>query len=128
MYRSLSTLQDLNHHAWQAVVYKRFALGQPETLRLRLIGFPGAVALQHSGELEIDTKNKRLLAPDVTAPEFAIAHVGEYDLKAAIANLDTDSTLTLVLPIQSGNPVTIEVPAKTLQEWWRVASWQPQAP
>lgn len=126
MYRSLSTLQDLDYRAWQTVVYKRFVLGQPETLRLRLVGFPGAIALQHPKALEIDTNNNRLLAPDVT--DLAIAHVGEYDLKPTIANLDTDSSLTLVLPIQNGELITIDVPAKTLQEWWRVASWQPQTP
>jgi hypothetical protein len=127
MYRSLSHLQDESHRAWQAVFYKRAQLGQPETLHLRLIGFPGVVTLEHSKPLEIESGNKIVAAVDVTPSEFPVAHVGEYDIKPILAQLDVDKPLKVILPIETER-VAIAIPSEVALEWWRVASWQPHTP
>ena len=127
MYRSLAHLQDESNRAWQAVFYKRFHLGQPETLHLRLIGFPGVIQLQHENPIELESGNKILAASDVTPTEFPLAHVGEYDIQPVLAQLDVEKSLKVSLPIEGGK-ATIAIPNETLLEWWRVASWQPQTP
>lgn len=124
MYRSLSTFQDNSQRAWQSVFYKRFHLGQPETLHLRLIGFPGAIDLIHPAPLEIATNDKVLTVSDITPSEFPTHHVGEYDFKAIVTQLDTDTPLKLVVQTKTGT-ATLKVPSEVLLEWWRVASWQP---
>lgn len=127
LYRSLSHLQDDADRAWQAVFYKRFHLGQPETLHLRLIGFPGAVKLQHSKPLEIESGTQIWLAEDVTPSQFPTAHVGEYDIKPLLVKLEAEKPLKVILSIDTGK-ATLTIPSETLLEWWRVASWQPQSP
>lgn len=124
LYRSLSRLQDESNRAWQVVFYKRFPLGQPDSIHIRLVGFPGAVVLNHEQPLEIEANQSLLSVEDVTSKEFPIAHVGEYDFKPVLNQLDTDTKLTLILHLQS-ELVRLKIPQETALEWWRVASWHP---
>lgn len=124
LYRSLSKLQDDSDRAWQVVFYKRFSLGQPDTIHLRLVGFPGLVTLDHDQPLEVEANRSLLSAEDVTSQTFPIAHVGEYDFKPVLMQLDTDTKLTLILHLNSGD-ARLKIPKETALEWWRVASWQP---
>lgn len=124
LYRSLSKLQDDRDRAWQVVFYKRFPLGQSDTIHLRLVGFPGLVKLHHDRPLEIEANRSLLSAKDVTPPDFSIAHVGEYDVKPVLNQLDTDTKLTLILHLESED-TRLRIPKETALEWWRVASWQP---
>jgi len=126
LYRSLSKLQDNSDRAWQVVFYKRFPLGQSDSIHLRLIGFPGLVTLDHDQPLEIEANRSLFRAEDVTSKDFPIAHVGEYDFKPVLTQLDTDTKLTLILHLTSGE-VRLKVPSETALEWWRVASWQPRS-
>ncbi|MBW4526896.1 MAG: DUF3122 domain-containing protein [Phormidium tanganyikae FI6-MK23] len=124
LYRSLSKLQDDSDRAWQVVFYKRFPLGQSDSIHLRLVGFPGLVTLDHNQPLEIEANRSLFPAEDVTPKDFSIAHVGEYDFKPLLNRLDTDTKLTLILHLDSGE-TRLEIPTETTLEWWRVASWQP---
>lgn len=124
LYRSLSKLQDDSDRAWQVVFYKRFPLGQSDTIHVRLIGFPGLVTINHEQPLEVEANRSLFSAEDVTAPDFPIAHVGEYDFKPVLNQLDTDTKLTLILHLNSGD-ARLKIPKETALEWWRVASWQP---
>lgn len=124
LYRSLSNLQDDRDRAWQVVFYKRFPIGQSDTIHLRLIGFPGLVTLDHDQPLEVEANRSLLNAEDVTFKEFPIAHVGEYDFKPVLNQLDTDTKLTLIVHLETG-AARLKIPQETALEWWRVASWQP---
>ncbi|MGG6268331.1 DUF3122 domain-containing protein [Leptolyngbya sp. AN03gr2] len=124
LFRSLSKLQDDRDRAWQVVFYKRFPLGQSDTIHVRLVGFPGLVKLDHDRPLEIEANRSLLSAKDVTPSDFSIAYVGEYDFKPVLNQLDTDTKLTLILPLDSGE-ARLKIPQETALEWWRVASWQP---
>jgi hypothetical protein len=125
LYRSLSRLQDDSNRAWQVVFYKRFPLGKPDSIHLRLVGFPGAVTIDHARSLELEANRSLLSVEDVTSKDFPIAHVGEYDFKPVLNQLDTDTKLILILPLKSGE-ARLKVPKDTALEWWRVASWQPE--
>ncbi len=124
LYRSLSKLQDDSDRAWQVVFYKRFPQGQPDSIHLRLVGFPGLVTLNHDQPLEIEADRSIFRAEDVTPKDFSILHVGEYDFKPVLNRLDTDTKLTLILHLNAGD-ARLKIPAETALEWWRVASWQP---
>ena len=124
LYRSLSGLQDDSDRAWQAVFYKQFQLGQADSIHLRLVGFPDVVTIDHDQSLEIEANRLLLSARDVTSKDFPIAHVGEYDFKPVLNQLDTDTRLALILHLKSGK-VRLKIPPETALEWWRVASWQP---
>jgi hypothetical protein len=122
--RSLSRLQDDSNRAWQVVFYQRFPLGQPNSIHLRLVGFPDAVTIDHARSLEVEANRSLLSIEDVTSPDFPTAHVGEYDFKPILTQLDTDTKLTLILHLKSGE-VRLRIPQETAMEWWRVASWRP---
>lgn len=124
LYRSLSRLQDESNRAWQAVFYKKNQPGQSDFIHLRLVGFPGAIALDHEQPLEIEADRSLLSAKDVTAKDFPTAHVAEYDFKPVLQQLDTNTKLALILHLKSGS-ARLEIPPATALEWWRVASWQP---
>lgn len=123
MYRSLSNLRDSHDRAWQAVLYKRLKDGKLEALHLRLIGFPGVIEVAHPRSLQVETRTGQLLtAEDVTPVNLPSPNVGEYDLQAILARLDTDTTFRLTIPLQRGQE-TLKIPKETMQEWWRVATW-----
>jgi hypothetical protein len=124
LYRSLSSLQDDSDRAWQAVFYKQFQPGKSDSIHLRLVGFPNVVQLDHAQSLEIEANRSLLSAQDVTSQDFPIEYVGEYDFKPVLNQLDTDTKLTLILHLKSGE-IRLKVPKATALEWWRVASWQP---
>ncbi|MBD1844245.1 DUF3122 domain-containing protein [Cyanobacteria bacterium FACHB-63] len=124
LFRSLSKLQDDSDRAWQVVFYKKFPFGQPDLIHLRVVGFPGLVTLNHEQPLEIEANRSLFRAEDVTSKEFPIAQVGEYDFKPVLTQLDTDTKLTLILPLTSGI-ARLKIPPETALEWWRIASWQP---
>jgi Protein of unknown function (DUF3122) len=123
LYRSLSTLQDSRDRAWQAVLFKRFQNERLVEIHLRLVGFPGVIELEHPRSLLIETRAGQLLtAEDVTPFNLPNQNVGEYDLQPVLAQLDTDLSFQLVLPLNSGRE-TLKLSKETLQEWWRVATW-----
>lgn len=124
LYRSLSRVQDDADRAWQAVFYKKIQPGQSDFIHLRLIGFPGVIALDHNQPLEIEANRSLLSAKDVTAKDFPTSHVAEYDFKPILHQLDTDTKLALIVHLKSGR-VRLEISQVTALEWWRVASWQP---
>lgn len=126
LYRSLSKLQDDSDRAWQLVFYKRYPVGQTDSIHLRLVGFPGLVTLNHDQPLEVEANRSLFPAEDVTPKDFSIAHVGEYDFKPVLNHLDTDTKLTLILHLNTGE-ARLKIPSETALEWWRVASWQPRS-
>lgn len=121
MWRSLQTLRDEAGHAWQVVLFKWVNRGQVESIHLRLVGFPGAAALQHPRSLQITTGTGKVLeAADVFAdsllsPDLA-THVGEYDVWDPLQQIQSDSPLRLALPLIEA-PVELPVPPFSVREW-----------
>ncbi len=123
LYRSLSTLQDSRDRAWQGVLFKRFKNGRLEEIHLRLVGFPELVVLEHPRSLEIETRiGQLLIAEDVTPSNLPNHNVGEYDLQPVLAQLDTNTSFQLIVPLRSGREM-LKLSKETIQEWWRVATW-----
>ena len=130
IYQSRQSLQDADGHSWQAIAFKRIdASDRPATVFLRLVGFPGAVDLDHTQPLTlISSLGDTLTAPDVSSQIFADnppePNVGQYNLQAILPQLGTAIPLRLSLATTQGSPVELSIAPTVLEEWKIVFSCQ----
>jgi hypothetical protein len=122
--RSLESLRDLDYQSWQVVAYREGPPGG--VLRLRIVGYPGRVRLDHPTSLIVQGGRGSWQLADVTLanPKLAAdgrAAVAEFDLAPLIADLHKNRPLRLQLP---GVFVELPVPPYVVAEWRRL----PQEP
>jgi len=118
MYRSQQSLRDISDRAWQAVLYKRITSGKLETLRLRLVGFPGIINLDHPQKLQVTTGNGKVWkAEDILLDYSFPPNIGEYDFLEVMKSLDYDTPLRLNLYLEDSSKAEIVVPIFAVKEW-----------
>jgi hypothetical protein len=122
--RSLESLRDLDHQSWQLVAYREGRPGGP--LRLRVVGYPGKVRLDHPTALIVRSGRSRWELADLTLANPSLAADGraaaaEFNLSPLLADLRQDRPLRLELP---GVFVELPVPPFVVAEWRRL----PNAP
>jgi hypothetical protein len=115
--RSLESLRDLDYQSWQVVVYREGRAGGP--LKLRIVGYPGKVRLDHPTSLLVRSGRRLWELPDITLDNPRLAADGraaaaEFDLAPLIADLDQNRPLRLELP---GVFVELPVPPFVVEEW-----------
>jgi len=115
--RSLESLRDLDYQSWQVVAYREGPPGGP--LKLRIVGYPGKVRLDHPTALQVQSGRFHWALADVTLanPQLAAdgrAAAAEFDLAPLLADLHQDRPLRLVLP---GVFVELPVPPFVVAEW-----------
>ncbi|MDA0717614.1 MAG: DUF3122 domain-containing protein [Cyanobacteria bacterium] len=115
--RSLESLRDLDYQSWQLVAYREGPPGGP--LKLRIVGYPGKVRLDHPTSLQVRSGHFLWELADVTRanPQLAVdgrAAAAEFDLAPLLADLRQDRPLRLVLP---GVFVELPVPPFVVAEW-----------
>ena len=115
--RSLESLRDLDYQSWQVVAYREGPPGGP--LKLRIVGYPGKVRLDHPTSLQVRSGHFRWELADVTLANPQLAGDGraaaaEFDLAPLLADLHQDRPLRLVLP---GVFVELPVPPFVVAEW-----------
>jgi len=115
--RSLESLRDLDYQAWQLVAWREGPPGGP--LRLRVVGFPGKVRLDHPTALRVRSGEHRWELADVTLANPRLATDGraaaaEFDLAPLLADLSRNRPLRLQLP---GVFTELPVPPFVVQEW-----------
>jgi hypothetical protein len=115
--RSLESLRDLDDQSWQVVAYREGPPGGP--LRLRIVGYPGKVRLDHPTALEVRSGRLRWDLADVTLTSAALARdnraaAAEFDLAPLLADLDRDRPLRLRLPRVFSE---LAVPPYVVAEW-----------
>jgi hypothetical protein len=115
--RSLESLRDLDYQSWQVVAYREGPPGGP--LKLRIVGYPGKVRLDHPTALQVQSGRFHWDLADVTLanPQLAAdgrAAAAEFDLAPLLADLHQDRPLRLVLP---GVFVELPVPPFVVAEW-----------
>ncbi len=115
--RSLESLRDLDDQSWQLVGYRQGPPGGP--LRLRIVGYPGKLRLDHptllavrSGVFQWELADLTLANPQLTADARAAA--AEFDLAPLLADLDRDRPLRLRL---RGGFTDLLVPPYLVAEW-----------
>ena len=115
--RSLESLRDLDYQSWQLVAYREGAPGGP--LRLRIVGYPGKVRLEHPTELLVSSGRRQWQLADVTLENPRLASDGrsaaaEFDLAPLLAELGQNRPLRLQLP---GVFDELPVPPYVVAEW-----------
>jgi hypothetical protein len=121
-YHSQVSIKDGNGYSWQVVLFKLFQPGEPTSINLRLVGFPGVVEFTHPHSLEIVTaKGKLLTASDVYAEKSPAPNVGEYRLTDVLNKLPSTDALKLFLPLKSSPALMLTIPEAVVLEWqWLV--------
>lgn len=126
--QSRTTLADQSGNRWQAITFKRSKPDGSEIVALRLVGFPGAVAIDRSQPLVlIDSLGNTATAADASAPIFTDSdnpdpHVGQYDLQPVLNSLRPELPLELQVPVVDGEPVVLQIAPQTIREWQQVAN------
>ncbi|MEG5035007.1 DUF3122 domain-containing protein [Microcoleus sp. AT3-D2] len=117
MFRSVQSLRDKDHKAWQVVLYKRVKSGVVKSLNLRLVGFPGT-ELQHPVPLKVAAGKREIgKANDIWNESDLPINVGEYDFKSIITELESNRPLLLSLPVKNQNETQVLVPPFAVREW-----------
>jgi hypothetical protein len=126
MVRSLQTLRDRKERAWQLVMYKqspskarRGQLKAAGFVHLRLVGYPGAIAVNHPDALTMTREGATQTISDVT-PDGLSQNIGEYDFTQVLQEIDSNAPVWLQVPVL-GKPVRLTVPPFIIQEWRNVA-------
>lgn len=123
VYQSRQTLKDQQGSSWQAIAFKRSRPDHTATLYLRLVGFPGTVAIDHSQPLILtDLLGKTLTATDVSQEMFADKtqmepNFGEYDLQPILMQLDPAIPLQITLPTPASPEIILNVSPEVIGEW-----------
>ncbi|KEF42927.1 MAG: hypothetical protein ER33_03410 [Cyanobium sp. CACIAM 14] len=126
--RSLESLRDLDQRSWQVVAYREGPPGGP--LRLRIVGYPGRVRIDHPTPLLVSSGRRLWELADLTlaSPKLAgdsRAAAAEFDLAPLLADLSRDRPLRLELP---GVFTTLPVPPYVVAEWRSLPAWQEPPP
>jgi hypothetical protein len=127
MVRSLVSLRDLDHQSWQVVAYRQGDDAAKTSLRLRLVGYPGKVRLQHPTSLQVRSGRRQWQLADVTISQPQLvgdgkAAAAEFDLTPLMIDLDQARPLRLKLP---GVFLELPVPPFVVAEWLRLPDWGP---
>ncbi|MEB3350172.1 MAG: DUF3122 domain-containing protein [Cyanobacteriota bacterium] len=115
--RSLESLRDLDYQSWQVVAYREGRAGGP--LKLRIVGYPGKVRLDHPTPLLVRSGRRLWELNDITLNNPQLARDGraaaaEFDLAPLLTELDQNRPLRLELP---GVFVELPVPPFVVEEW-----------
>ncbi|MEO1003430.1 MAG: DUF3122 domain-containing protein [Cyanobacteria bacterium J06638_7] len=115
--RSLESLRDLDDQSWQLVGYRQGPPGG--ALKLRVVGYPGKVRLEHPTPLTVWSGRRRWQLADLTLANPQLAADGrsaaaEFDLAPLIADLSSNRPLRLAL---AGVFSELPVPPFLVAEW-----------
>lgn len=127
LYQSRQNLQDQTGKSWQAIAFKRIHPEGSAIVSLRLVGFPGAVELDHTQPLILSTSmGQTLTAKDISSEisqdTLTQANVAEYDVKSVLPQLQAEIPLQLTLPVVSGSAVELQIPFTAIQEWQKISA------
>jgi hypothetical protein len=122
--RSLETLRDLDYRSWQLVAYREGAQGGP--LRLRVVGYPGRVRLDHPTPLLVSSGRRLWELADITLASPKLVSDGrdaaaEFNLAPLLEDLTNNRPLRLELP---GVFSELPVPPYVVAEWRELPHWR----
>ena len=121
--RSLESLRDLDYQNWQVVAYRDGPPGGP--VRLRIVGYPGRVRLDHPTALQVESGRNHWELPDTTLenPKQAgdgRAAAAEFNLEPLLVDLHQNRPLRLRL---AGVFTELPVPPYVVAEWRQLPDW-----
>jgi Protein of unknown function (DUF3122) len=127
LYQSRQNLRDQTGKSWQVIAFKRIHPEGSAIISLRLVGFPGAMELDHTQPLTLTTSlGQTLIAKDVSSEISqdtpALANVGEYDIQPVLPQLRSEIPLELTLPMVTGSAIKLQIPSTAIQEWQTISA------
>jgi hypothetical protein len=123
LYQSRQTLKDQQGNSWQAIAFKRIRPDDTDVIYLRLVGFPGTAAIDHSQLLILtNSMGKTLTAADVSQEMFTDKtqikpDVGQYDLQPILMQLEPAIPLRLTLLTLDQSEIILNVSPEMVGEW-----------
>jgi len=129
VYQSRYTLKDQHGNRWQAIAFKRLRPDNTSPMYLRLVGFPGAAAIDRTQPLQLTNPlGTTLTAADASSRVFTDAenpepHVGQYDLQPLLDQdqIQAELPLQLTLPMEHGDAVRLAIASPIIAEWLDIA-------
>lgn len=127
LYQSRQNLWDQTGKSWQVVAFKRIHPDGSAILSLRLVGFPGAVELDHTQPLTLTTSMGQTLTAKDVSSEISqdtptLANVGEYDIQPVLPQLQAEIPLQLTLQMITGSAIKLQIPFTAIQEWQTISA------
>ena len=122
-YRSRQSLRDQTDLAWQATVFKRYTSGVFQGTYLRLVGFPGQVAIAAEVDLSITTgTTAQWQAPPQLDPQTQALPEGvaQYSIDTLLAGLQGPIPLTLLVPLRGGGRARLVAAPYVVAEWLEI--------
>ncbi len=121
--RSLESLRDFDYQTWQLIVYPSSLASN--TLILRIVGYPGALRIDHPTNLIVTSGRKEWDLKDITITNKSKSKIetlndsaAEFDLSPLIAGLDKNKPLRISLP---GLINDLPIPPYLVSEWRSLA-------
>ena len=130
VYQSRQTLDDQQGNRWQAIAFKRIRSDGQTSFALRLVGFPGVTAIDHSQPLVLTgSLGNTLTAADDSGEMFTDEaapkpNIGQYNLQPVLSQLEAAIPLQVTLPTLDDNSVSLTVPPTLIAEWKTVAGYE----
>lgn len=128
VYQSRQSLKDQHGNTWQAIAFKRIRPNGQTSFDLRLVGFPGVVAVDQTESLTLTTSlGKRLTAVNDSSDIFTngappAVNVAQYDLQPLLSQLHVGIPLKLTIPTATGEIVRLSISPSLVEEWQAVAA------
>ncbi|MGA1282934.1 MAG: DUF3122 domain-containing protein [Prochlorothrix sp.] len=136
VYQTRASLKDQEGHTWQVIAFKRIRANGESSIDLRLVGFPGTVAIDRTQLLSFTSVvGQSLSAMDTSAeifdpvsqpdPNFGPydpePHVGQYDLRPLLADLRPELPWQIQIATLAGPEVRLSIPPLVVQDWQSLA-------
>ncbi|MGF1499776.1 MAG: DUF3122 domain-containing protein [Elainellaceae cyanobacterium] len=132
--KSLRTLRDNHGYSWQVIAFRRMQGDRSDPAMLRLVGFPGAVEVDHAQPLQVmGLSDQTILLEDVSAQIFmanrsasdaaqsaaqsAAQNVAQYELQPLLPQLKTTLPLRLGIPLLNQEATELRVSPAVVEEW-----------
>ncbi|HHP7244005.1 MAG TPA: DUF3122 domain-containing protein [Elainellaceae cyanobacterium] len=138
LYKSQWSLRDQHQQPWQAIAFKQVYPDHERHTTLRFVGFPDAVAIDHSQPISLSNSiGQALTLPDQTEQIFGgndldgnksdrnksnahppiAASVGQYDIQHAINEFRPDVPLDVSIATLQQSEIHLNIPPWLIQEW-----------
>lgn len=127
-FRSKQSLRDRSDRSWQVILFKRYQAEDLQGLYLRLVGFPGLVALDSRQPIVIATGTSAqwIAQPVLDAQTQSLPeNASQYDVATAFADLAGDIPLQVNIPLMGGGTAQLVVPPFAVHEWRALSSQSP---
>ena len=119
--RSEQVLTDDAGHKWEVMFFTEIDSPETTSLNLRISGLSGSVNIESQEPLIISSSNKRYEATDLFLENPPLPSIGQYDLKNILPRFSCEE-LTLEIPLESNDPVHLQIPVELVEEWQAVSS------